>query len=109
MTASASNSTSQSGSMNRVTCMMVFAGRIEPKYSPCTAATACQSSILVSSVRVRCVLVVRAEAFAISDLQLDEAAVAGELAPESRHHHEVPHPEIGRLVSGRQREHEARP
>ena len=52
-TASASNSISQSGSMKRVTCMMVLAGRIAPKYSPCTAATACQSSILVSSVRVR--------------------------------------------------------
>jgi hypothetical protein len=53
MTASASSSTSQSGSMNRETCMIVFAGRIAPKNSPCTAATACQSSILVSSVRVR--------------------------------------------------------
>src|SRR5574341_311764 len=41
MTASASISTSQSGSMNRDTCMMVFAGRIEAKNSPCTEATAC--------------------------------------------------------------------
>lgn len=53
MTASASISTSQSGSMNRDTCTIVFAGRIEAKNSPCTEATACQSSILVSRVRVR--------------------------------------------------------
>ncbi len=39
--------------MNRDTCIMVFAGRIEPKNSPCTEATAGQSSILVSRVRVR--------------------------------------------------------
>jgi hypothetical protein len=52
-TASASSSTSQSGSMNLDTCMIVLAGRIAPKYSPWTDATASQSSIRVSSVRVR--------------------------------------------------------
>src|ERR1017187_10375711 len=52
-TASASISTSQSGSMKRTTCIIVFAGRISPKNSPCTAATCSQSSMRVNKTLVR--------------------------------------------------------
>ena len=52
-TASASISTSQSGSTKLETCMIVFTGRMSRKISPWTAATACQSSMRVSKIRVR--------------------------------------------------------
>jgi hypothetical protein len=60
MTASASISTSHSGSINRTTCMTVFAGRMSRKNSPCIAATFSRSSMRVSRMRVR----VTSESFA---------------------------------------------
>ncbi len=53
ITASASISTSQAGSMNRTTCIMVLAGRISEKNWPCTRATFSQSSIRVRRILVR--------------------------------------------------------
>jgi hypothetical protein len=51
--ASASISTSHSASMKRGTCITVHAGRTLPNTSPCTAATAGQSSMRVRKTRVR--------------------------------------------------------
>ena len=51
--ASASISISQSGSMKRTTCMIVFAGRMLPKNSPWTAATCSQSCMRVNKILVR--------------------------------------------------------
>ena len=51
--ASASISTNQLASMNRTTCMIVLAGRIFVKNSPCTRATFSQSSIRVKRILVR--------------------------------------------------------
>ena len=53
ITASTSVSISHSGSIKEETCMMVLAGRISLKKSPCTRAAASQSSIRVSMMRVR--------------------------------------------------------
>ena len=52
-TASASISSSQSGSMKRTTCIIVFAGRMLPKNSPWTVATRSQSSMRIRRIRVR--------------------------------------------------------
>jgi hypothetical protein len=52
-TASTSLSMSQSGSMKRLTCTIVLTGRMSRKNSPCTSATAFQSSIRVKRIRVR--------------------------------------------------------
>jgi len=51
--ASISVSINHSGSTRDVTCTMVLAGRMSRKNSPCTCATASQSSIRVSIIRVR--------------------------------------------------------
>ena len=53
ITASTSISTNHSGLMNLLTSTTVSTGRISLKYSPRTFATCSQSSILVSSMRVR--------------------------------------------------------